>query len=111
MVEHQIELRDVTDKDVLDALRAVPRHEFVPPELVESAYKDGPLPIGYGQTISQPYIVALMSELLRLRSTDKVLEIGTGCGYQAAILGEIAAEVHTVEIIEPLANSAAERLA
>lgn len=91
-------------------MRKVPRHEFVPEHLAEAAYEDHPLPIGYGQTISQPYIVALMTELLRLTSGAKVLEIGTGCGYQTAVLAEIAAEVYSVEIIEPLAKEAADRL-
>jgi SAM-dependent methyltransferase len=87
-----------------------PRHEFVPGQLRELAYADGALGIGHGQTISQPYVVAVMTELLRLKPSDRVLEIGTGSGYQAAVLAEIVAEVYTIEIIEPLANSAAERL-
>ncbi len=110
MVERQIRRRGVTDQDVLDAMERVPRHEFVPTQHRSQAYADHPLPIGYGQTISQPYIVALMTELLDLQSTDRVLEIGTGSGYQAAILGEIVAEVYTVEIIEPLATEAKGRL-
>jgi len=110
MVDHQIRRRGVTDQDVLDAMERVPRHEFVPPQYQSQAYADHPLPIGYGQTISQPYIVALMTELLQLETTDRVLEIGTGSGYQAAILAEIVAEVYTVEIVEPLAIEARERL-
>jgi protein-L-isoaspartate(D-aspartate) O-methyltransferase len=110
MVDEQIVARDIRDAQVVAAMRNVPRHEFVPDELRDSAYDDGPLPIGHGQTISQPYIVALMTELLRLQSNHKVLEIGTGSGYQAAVLAEIVAEVYSVEIIEPLAQSAAERL-
>ena len=110
MVDAQIRRRGVTDRDVLEAMEAVPRHEFVPDDLKSQAYADHPLPIGYGQTISQPYIVALMTELLELESTDRVLEIGTGSGYQAAILAEIVAEVYTVEIVEPLAIEAEERI-
>lgn len=111
MVIETIERRGVTDKDVLDAMRAVPRHLFVPENEQDHAYGDYPLPIGYGQTISQPYIVALMTELLELKKGDKVLEIGTGSGYQAAILAEIPGlEVYTIEIIPELAESAHERL-
>ncbi len=110
MVREQIESRGVTDTQVLAAMRKVPRHEFVPERWIDSAYDDGPLPIGYEQTISQPYIVALMTELLRLSSESKVLEVGTGSGYQAAVLAEIAGEVYSIEIIEPLATTAAERL-
>ena len=111
MVLETIERRGITDKDVLNAMRAVPRHLFVPENEQAHAYGDYPLPIGYGQTISQPYIVALMTELLALKEGDKVLEIGTGSGYQAAILAEIPGiEVYTVEIIPELAESARERL-
>lgn len=110
MVDRQIRRRGVTDQEVLEAMERVPRHEFVPDQYKSSAYADRPLPIGYGQTISQPYIVALMTELLQLNNTDRVLEIGTGSGYQAAILAEIVAEVYTVEIIEALATEARERL-
>jgi protein-L-isoaspartate(D-aspartate) O-methyltransferase len=110
MVDGQIRRRGVTDQDVLEAMERVPRHEFVPDELQAQAYADRPLPIGYGQTISQPYIVALMTELLKLKSTDRVLEIGTGSGYQAAILAEVVAEVYTIEIIEGLASESSERL-
>jgi protein-L-isoaspartate(D-aspartate) O-methyltransferase len=111
MVIDTIERRGITDEDVLHAMRAVPRHLFVPDSQRQHAYGDYPLPIGYGQTISQPYIVALMTELLELREGDKVLEIGTGSGYQAAILAEIPGiEVYTIEIIPELAESARERL-
>ena len=110
MVDRQIRRRGVTDQDVLDAMERVPRHEFVPQNYRDQAYADRPLPIGYGQTISQPYIVALMTELLQLKNTDRVLEIGTGSGYQAAILGQIVAEVYTVEIVEALAIESRERL-
>ena len=110
MVREQIESRGVSDPRVLAAMRKVPRHEFVPEHLSDAAYEDHPLPIGYGQTISQPYIVALMTELLRLTPAAKVLEVGTGCGYQTAVLAEIAAEVYSVEIIEPLASESADRL-
>ena len=110
MVDTQIRRRGVTDQDVLDAMETVPRHEFVPDRYVDQAYADHPLPIGHGQTISQPYIVALMTELLKLKDTDRVLEIGTGSGYQAAILAQVVAEVYTVEIVEPLALEATERL-
>jgi protein-L-isoaspartate(D-aspartate) O-methyltransferase len=110
MVESQIRRRGVTDQDVLAAMERVRRHEFVPTRYQAQAYADHPLPIGYGQTISQPYIVALMTELLDLKTTDKVLEIGTGSGYQAAILAEIVGEVYTVEIIPELAAEAKERL-
>jgi protein-L-isoaspartate(D-aspartate) O-methyltransferase len=110
MVETQIEARGVKDKLVLDAMRKVPRHLFVAEGLRDIAYTDGPLPIGEEQTISQPYIVALMTELLGLKRGEKVLEIGTGSGYQAAILAEIAKEVYTIEIICPLAEKAEKRL-
>lgn len=102
--------RPVEDEAVLEAMREVPRHEFVPPELVGRAYHDRPLPIGHGQTISQPYMVAHMTELLELRPGARVLEIGTGSGYHAAVIARIAEEVSTVEIIEPLARTAEERL-
>lgn len=110
MVKDQIAARGVTNTAVLAALLRVPRHEFVPATWRDNAYDDGPLPIGHGQTISQPYIVALMTELLRLKPGDKVLEIGTGSGYQAAVLAEITTNVWTIEIVEPLAKSAAETL-
>lgn len=92
---------------VLDALRQVPRHLFVPPTQLPSAYRDRPLPIGYGQTISQPFIVALMTDILDLKASDRVLEIGTGCGYQTAVLARLVREVFTVELCEPLAERAA----
>jgi protein-L-isoaspartate(D-aspartate) O-methyltransferase len=111
MVETQIKARGVKDPRVLSALRKVERHRFVPEEYLNSAYSDQPLPIGEGQTISQPYIVALMTELLELKGDEKVLEIGTGSGYQAAILGELAKEVYTIEIVESLASMAKNRLA
>ena len=98
------------DPQVADALRRVPRHRFVPDGQVEQAYQNRPLPIGYGQTISQPYIVALMTELLRLRKEDRVLEVGTGSGYQAAVLAVLAGKVYTIEIVQPLAAEAKERL-
>ncbi|MCL5005183.1 MAG: protein-L-isoaspartate(D-aspartate) O-methyltransferase [Acidobacteria bacterium] len=110
MVQEQIERRGVRDRRVLDALRAVPRHLFVPEEMQQYAYHDTPLPIGYGQTISQPYIVGFMSEALKLRPQDRVLEIGTGSGYQAAVLSLLVREVYTIEIVEPLGKSALERL-
>jgi protein-L-isoaspartate(D-aspartate) O-methyltransferase len=106
MVEQQIEASKVKDKLVLAAMRKVPRHLFVPRNWRDQAYTDGPLPIGEGQTISQPYIVALMTELLNLKGGEKILEIGTGSGYQAAVLAEIAKEVYTIEIICPLAERA-----
>jgi protein-L-isoaspartate(D-aspartate) O-methyltransferase len=110
MVETQIKARGVKDPRVLSALRKVERDRFVPEEYLSSAYSDQPLPIGEGQTISQPYIVALMTELLDLKGDEKVLEIGTGSGYQAAILAELAKEVYTIEIIESLASMAGKRL-
>jgi protein-L-isoaspartate(D-aspartate) O-methyltransferase len=100
----------VRDQDVLRAMRKVPRHQFVPEELVRLAYEDQPLPIGHGQTISQPFIVASMTELLEVGAGDRVLEIGTGSGYQAAVLAEIVDRVFTIEIVEPLATSARARL-
>jgi protein-L-isoaspartate(D-aspartate) O-methyltransferase len=106
MVETQIENRGVSDPLVLEAMRSVPRHEFVPEEYLDQAYADHPLPIGFGQTISQPYIVALMSEALGVEPGDKVLEIGTGSGYQAAVLAQMGMQVYTVEIIPELAERA-----
>jgi protein-L-isoaspartate(D-aspartate) O-methyltransferase len=102
--------RDSLDPRVQAAMHKVPRHVFVPAALQMLAYIDSPLPIGYGKTISQPFIVALMLDLLELQPGDRVLEIGTGLGYQAAVLAELAAEVYTMEIVEELANDAAERL-
>jgi protein-L-isoaspartate(D-aspartate) O-methyltransferase len=110
MVETQIKGRGVKDPRVLSALLKVERDRFVPEEYINSAYSDQPLPIGEGQTISQPYIVAIMTELLELKGEEKVLEIGTGSGYQAAILGELVKEVYTIEIIETLASMAKKRL-
>jgi protein-L-isoaspartate(D-aspartate) O-methyltransferase len=106
MVETQIKARGVKGPRVLAAMLKVERHLFVPKDLHPTAYSDQPLPIGEGQTISQPYIVALMTELLDLKGDEKVLEVGTGSGYQAAILAELAKEVYTIEIIEKLASSA-----
>ncbi len=111
MVRTQIEARGVRDQKTLSALRRVRRHLFVPEALRSSAYFDSPLPIGHAQTISQPYIVAFMTEALRLVGTESVLEIGTGSGYQAAVLAEIVKTVRTVEIVAPLAEEARERLA
>lgn len=110
MVERQIRKRGVTDERVLQAMATVPRHEFVPAFWMNQAYADEPLPIGHGQTISQPYIVAAMVASLGLTGSENVLEIGTGCGYQAAVVSLLAREVHTVEIVPDLAQSAAERL-
>ncbi len=106
MVETQLKARDITDQKVIQAMLKVERHRFVPKEYKELAYIDEPLPIGYGQTISQPYIVALMTQLLELKGDERVLEIGTGSGYQAAILAEIVKEVYTIEIIPELAKKA-----
>jgi protein-L-isoaspartate(D-aspartate) O-methyltransferase len=113
MVETQIRARGVRDERVLRAMLAVPRHRFVPQRYLSQAYDDHPLPIGHGQTISQPYIVALMSAEAAVRPGERVLEIGTGSGYQAAILAELTGhdQVYTIEIIEPLAKEAAHRLA
>jgi protein-L-isoaspartate(D-aspartate) O-methyltransferase len=110
MVAEQIASRGVKDPLVLAAMRTVPRHEFVPEDLRRAAYRDAPLPIGRDQTISQPYIVALMTEALGLEGGEKVLEIGTGSGYQAAVLAEIAGCVHTVELHADIAAEGAERL-
>jgi protein-L-isoaspartate(D-aspartate) O-methyltransferase len=110
MVTEQIENRGISDQPTIDALRKVPRHKFVPPYSTERAYNDSPLPIGYGQTISQPYIVAFMTAAINPRPGQKVLEIGTGSGYQAAVLAEIVDEVYTIEIITELYNSSNKRL-
>jgi len=110
MVESQIKARGIKDKKVLDAMMKVERHLFVPPDIASEAYMDHPLPIGEGQTISQPYIVALMTEVLGVDSTSKVLEIGTGSGYQAAILAEICDSVYSIEIIASLAERASNLL-
>jgi len=109
MIEHDIKGRGIKDKKVLEAMGKIPRQLFVDKSLMKRAYADHPLPIGEGQTISQPYVVALMTEALQLKSTDKVLEIGTGSGYQAAVLAEIVNEVYTIEIREPLADMARKR--
>ena len=106
MVEQQLKPRDIKDQRVLAAMAKVPREEFIPVDARVDAYEDGPLPIGYDQTISQPYIVAFMTEQLGLKPGDRVLEVGSGSGYQAAILAELVAEVYTIEIVEPLANTA-----
>jgi protein-L-isoaspartate(D-aspartate) O-methyltransferase len=111
MVQEQIAARGVRDGRVLEAMRAVPRHEFVLPSYRAEAYDDTPLPIEAGQTISQPYIVALMSELADVQAGDRVLEVGTGSGYQAAVLAQLGAEVYSIEIVEQLATSSRERLA
>ena len=111
LVERDIEAAGIMNPDVLHAMRTVPRHEFVPPEYIDQAYEDHPLPIGYGQTISQPYIVAWMTELLELQPGEKVLEIGTGSGYQAAVLAELGfVEVYSIEIVPELAEAAQARL-
>ena len=111
MVDRTITARGVTDPDVLRAMRTIPRQDFVPTDYLQQAYEDHPLPIGYGQTISQPYIVAWMTELLDLKQGEKVLEIGTGSGYQAAVLVELGfVEVYSIEIVPQLAESAAARL-
>jgi protein-L-isoaspartate(D-aspartate) O-methyltransferase len=107
MLEDQISARGIVDPRVLSALAKVPRHEFVPAELRAFAYEDHPLPIGYDQTISQPYIVAAMTELAEIEPGDKVLEIGTGSGYQAAVLASLARAVYSIEIVQPLAVRAA----
>lgn len=110
MVENDIKGRGIKGQKVLDVMGRIPRHLFVDEHLKDKAYADYPLPIGEGQTISQPYVVALMTEALTLKSTDKVLEIGTGSGYQAAVLAEIVREVYTIEIRKSLADMAAKRL-
>lgn len=110
MVQSQIRLRGISDKKVLKAMSEVLRHSFVPKALASQAYKDHPLPIGEGQTISQPYIVALMTESLKIKGSDRVLEIGTGSGYQAAILANVTKEVYTIEIKEKLYTKATQIL-
>jgi len=106
MVEVQIAGRGIKNAKVLDAMGKVPRHFFVPEELRDSAYADGPLPIGAGQTISQPYIVAYMTEILELSGAERVLEVGTGSGYQSAVLAEIVKDVFTIEVVAPLSQRA-----
>jgi len=110
MVKDQIEARGVKDSATLAALRKVPRHSFVPADQMSSAYEDRPLSIGYGQTISQPYIVGYMTEIIKPKAGQKVLEIGTGSGYQAAVLAEIVGKVYTIEIVNELGKQATTRL-
>ena len=110
MVAEQIEKRGVRDEAVLAAMRTVPRHLFVPEDVRDQAYEDRPLPIGHQQTISQPYVVAAMSEAVQVGAGDRVLEVGTGCGYQAAVLAEVASEVYSLELVPALAEEAARRL-
>ena len=110
MVEEQMAARGISDPATLEAMQAVPRHEFLPLRLRGEAYGDYPLPIGYGQTISQPYIVAFMTGAIRPRPGEKILEVGAGSGYQAAVLAQMGADVYTVEIVEPLAEMAAQTL-
>jgi len=110
MVEHDLRQRGIADPRVLAAMSRIPRHRFVPPDLGHAAYEDCPLPIGLGQTISQPYIVALMTEALRLDGTERVLELGTGSGYQTSVLAEIGAEVWTVERLPEHSDAAQQRL-
>ncbi len=106
MVTNQLKVRGIDDPATLKAMRNVPREQFVPKKMQQYAYQDNPLPIGHGQTISQPYIVAFMTQILKLKPNDRVLEIGTGSGYQAAVLAEIVKEVYTIEIVEELGLSA-----
>lgn len=110
MVEEQIAYRDIKDKRVLEAMESVPRHLFIPEEVRFSSYYDQPVPIGFGQTISQPYIVAFMTELLKPEGDDVVLEVGTGSGYQAAILARLVKQVYTIELVEDLGKEARNRL-
>jgi protein-L-isoaspartate(D-aspartate) O-methyltransferase len=110
MIETQLRSRDIVDRRVLDAMQQVPRHLFVPRRLRASAYRDGPLPIGHDQTISQPYIVALMTQLAQPRPEAKALDVGTGSGYQAAVLAKLCKHVYSIEIVEPLAKEARGRL-
>ena len=110
MVDRQLAARGIKNERVLDAIRRVPRHQFVPKRLRDRAYDDSPLPIGNGQTISQPYIVGLMTELVDLQADDRVLDVGTGSGYQAAVLAELVQHVDSIEIVESLAKDATERL-
>ena len=110
MVKNQLERRGIQDEDVLRVMRETPRHLFVPENLMGAAYEDVPLPIGEGQTISQPYIVALMTELLKLNGNERILEIGTGSGYQAAILSPLVKAVYSIEIVKSLAENADKKL-
>ena len=111
MVREQLRARDIRDERVLEVMSRIPRHVFVPEDYRASAYEDHPLPIGHSQTISQPYIVAFMTQALKVEPNDKVLEIGTGSGYQAAVLAALAREVYSIEIVAPLADRARETLA
>ncbi len=111
MIDEQLRARDITDPRVLEVMGRVPRHRFVPAEMVGAAYEDRPLPIGHGQTISQPYVVALMTQVVRPTAETRALDVGTGSGYQAAILGELCQEVYSIEILRPLAEQAQQRLA
>ncbi|MHB0957736.1 MAG: protein-L-isoaspartate(D-aspartate) O-methyltransferase [Pirellulaceae bacterium] len=111
MVERQLAARDITNKEVLETMRTVPRHLFVPDKQLDHAYVDGPLPIGHDQTISQPYIVALMTQLAHPHPSAVALDVGTGSGYQAAVLSRLCKQVYSIEIVEPLADLARERLA
>jgi protein-L-isoaspartate(D-aspartate) O-methyltransferase len=106
MIEDQIIRRGITDERVIHAMQIVPRHQFIPDDYIPYAYSDGPVPIGFGQTISQPYIVALMTSELHLKGEEKVLEVGTGCGYQTAILAHLARKIVSIEIIPDLADGA-----
>ena len=110
MVREQIEARGISDARVLAAMRSTPRHEFVSREMAGEAYEDHPVPIGHGQTISQPYIVAYMTAMLKVEQHHEVLEIGTGCGYQTAVLSQLCARVYTIEIVEDLARMARKNL-
>lgn len=110
MVNNQIRARGISHKATLEAMEKVPRHLFIPDELWDRAYYDGPLPIGYGQTISQPYIVAYMTSLIEPETTDRILEVGTGSGYQAAVLSEIVDSVFTIEVVRDLAENVAKKL-
>lgn len=110
MVDHQLRARDITDAEVLAAFARVPRHRFVPPALEHLAYSDEPLPIGYAQTISQPYVVALMSQLAKPKRHGRALDVGVGSGYQTAVLAELCDEVYGIEIVAPLAEAATRRL-
>ena len=110
MVDQQLRTRDIRNPRVLDAMQTVPRHLFIPEAGRGEAYEDSPVPIGHGQTISQPYIVAFMTQALQIEAGDRVLEIGTGCGYQAAVLATLARQVYSIEIIAPLAERARDTL-
>ncbi|HKL40461.1 MAG TPA: protein-L-isoaspartate O-methyltransferase, partial [Cryomorphaceae bacterium] len=110
MIQEQLKGRGISDERVLNAMKTIDRELFVPDEYKEEAYRDGPLPIGRGQTISQPYIVAYMAQVLNPDPDDKILEVGSGCGYNAAVLSQLAAEVYSVEIVEWLAKFARENL-